>query len=190
MQSETIKIINTYWKKFPEDRDNLKLLEQQIEQKKNIFDRKNFTGHIVANALILNKDKVLTVFHNFLNMYLQPGGHVEESDHSIVQAARREAEEETGLNTLKFHHRHEENGIPLFIESHLIPENTKKNEQQHYHHDFMYIFQTEETNIDLQTEEVSDFSRVSIETIVKQNPDSYIAKSLKKMITLNILPNY
>jgi len=30
--------------------------------------------------------------------------------------------------------------IPIDIDTHYIPENKKKDERQHFHHDFRYIF--------------------------------------------------
>jgi len=189
MKMDTIKIIEKYLQKFPEDKRNLKLLERQIEEEKDFFDRKNFTGHIVANALILHRYKVLTIFHNKLQMYIQPGGHVDAIDTSIIQATIREVEEETGLKNLVLDDFHRKTGIPIFIESHLIPENIKKQEKKHYHHDFMYIFLTEANKVYLQLEEVSDFKWVSIMDILKKSPQSFIGKSLKRMIKLDIIKN-
>jgi 8-oxo-dGTP pyrophosphatase MutT (NUDIX family) len=180
-------IVQKYLKYFPEDKNNLILLEKQIQEKDNIFDRKNFTGHIVANSLIIHNNKVLTVFHNFLQMYIQPGGHVDEGDMSVLQASLREAEEETGINDLVLHNWHRETGIPIFIESHLIPENSKKQEKEHYHHDFMYVFKTQMEDINLQINEVSNFSWIDIETVLKNNPDSFISKSLKRMIKFKLI---
>jgi len=184
---KTKKIIKKYFEYFPEDRSNLTLLEKQIHEKNNVFYRKNFTGHIVANSLIIHNNKVLTIFHNFLRMYIQPGGHVDEDDMSVLQASLREAKEETGIDDLVLYNWHKEAEIPIFIESHLIPENSKKQEKQHYHHDFMYVFKTKKENISLQINEVSNFSWIDIETVLKNSPDSFISKSLKRMIELKII---
>ncbi|HMB26438.1 MAG TPA: NUDIX domain-containing protein [Patescibacteria group bacterium] len=181
------EIIKKYFEYFPQDKKNLLLLDKQRREKNNIFTRKNFTGHIVANSLIINKDKVLTVFHNFLKMYLQPGGHVEQGDQSVLQTALRETREETGINDCWLFDWHKKTQIPIFIESHLIPENPKKKEKQHYHHDFMYVFKTKTKDINLQAEEVSDFSWADIETVLNNDPDSFLSKSLKRMIKLGII---
>lgn len=100
MTKNTIKIIKKYFDKFPEDKNNLAILTKQIKETKNLFNRKNFIGHIVANALIINKDRVLTIFHNKLKMYIQPGGHVDDTDESVLDATIREVREETGLKDL------------------------------------------------------------------------------------------
>ena len=184
---KTKEIIKKYFEYFPQDRKDLILLEKQIHEENNIFNRKNFTGHIVANSLIIHNNKVLTIFHNFLQMYIQPGGHVDENDMSVLQASLREAKEETGINDLVLYDWHRETEIPIFIESHLIPENAKKQEKQHYHHDFMYVFKTQTKDINLQVNEVSNFSWIDIEIVLENNPDSFIAKSLKRMADLKLI---
>src|SRR6476659_4087444 len=64
------------------------------------FSRAAFTpGPFTASAFVLSPDRrrLLVVFHRKLGRWLQPGGHIEPSDASIVDAARREVEEETGV---------------------------------------------------------------------------------------------
>ncbi len=184
---ETIQIINKYLATFPEDKKDLQLLKKQTTEKTDLFNRKNFTGHVVANALIINGDEVLTIFHNKLQMYIQPGGHVDESDDSIIEATIREVEEETGIKNPNLDPWHRKTGLPIFIESHLIPENRNKQEDEHYHHDFMYIFRVKGKDVSLQLEEVSDFDWVSIDSVLKDDSKSFIGKSLQRMNKLGIL---
>lgn len=52
---------------------------------------------VVASALIINNDKILLVkSHKWGDYFLIPGGHIEPSE-MIMEAARREGEEKTGL---------------------------------------------------------------------------------------------
>ena len=64
-----------------------------------LYDRKNFVGHLTAGALIVSRQTgcVLLLKHKQLGKWLQPGGHVEASDASVLDAAFREAREETGI---------------------------------------------------------------------------------------------
>lgn len=45
--------------------------------------------------------EVLTIFHNKLKMYIQPWWHIELEDKSIIDASKREFEEETGIKKCK-----------------------------------------------------------------------------------------
>ncbi|HEX8333821.1 MAG TPA: NUDIX hydrolase [Segetibacter sp.] len=114
-----------------------------------LFDRKNFVGHVTASAYITNpqKDSLLLLRHKFLNRWLQPGGHIDASDTSLVNAALREAEEETGIAAADL----QLVSTNIFrVDSHTIPANEKKNEPQHVHHDisFLFLCNTTQINID------------------------------------------
>lgn len=120
------------------------LLFAQLDDDKDIFDRKNFTGHITSSGLVLNQtfDKILLINHRFLQMWLQPGGHV-EGNAELYKEAVREITEETALKDFDLHPWHQNNkllDVPFSIDSHDIPESTKKNEDAHVHHDFTYLF--------------------------------------------------
>lgn len=56
-------------------------------------------GHFTASAFVLcpERRRVLLVHHQKLGRWLQPGGHVEPSDVTLADAARREVAEETGV---------------------------------------------------------------------------------------------
>ena len=52
--------------------------------------------HFTASALIIDNNKVLLVYHNKLDVWLYPGGHVEDNEHPD-ETLFREVKEETGL---------------------------------------------------------------------------------------------
>ena len=56
-------------------------------------------GHITASAFVLHPDApaVALILHSKIGRWLQPGGHVEPEDRSIVGAALREVHEEVGV---------------------------------------------------------------------------------------------
>ena len=60
------------------------------------FDRDADLTHLTGSAIILGPGGVLLHRHKRLGMWLQPGGHIEPGE-TPWGAARREAEEETGL---------------------------------------------------------------------------------------------
>ena len=56
-------------------------------------------GHLTASAAVLSHDRseVLLTLHPKFDMWLQLGGHCEPGDSTLVEAAAREADEESGI---------------------------------------------------------------------------------------------
>lgn len=63
--------------------------------------RSNETAHFTASAWIVNRsrNRVLLIHHNIYNSWTWTGGHA-DGEENLLQAALREAEEETGLRNL------------------------------------------------------------------------------------------
>jgi len=100
------------------------------------FSRRQFTpGHITCTALVLHPDepRVLFMHHHRLQRWLLPGGHVEEMDATLQEAAAREAREETlvAIDDLTASRL-------AGIDVHGIP--PKKDEPFHLHHDLIWCF--------------------------------------------------
>lgn len=104
------------------------------------FDREEARGHVTASALIVNaaRDRTLLIHHRKLGRWLQPGGHVEPAtDASILDAALREAREETGLSSLR------SAGDEAFdLDVHIIP--ARGAMPAHPHHDVRFLFVADE----------------------------------------------
>ena len=109
----------------------LKLLEGHEDP----FSRDSFNpGQITASAVVLSPagDAVLLVHHRRLSMWLQPGGHVERGDDSLVAAAMREATEETHVSIAA-------EAVELIgLDVHDIP--AARGEPDHLHHDLAFKF--------------------------------------------------
>ncbi|MFF8387394.1 NUDIX domain-containing protein [Streptomyces kanasensis] len=81
-----------------------------------------------------------------------PGGHLEVSDATLLQAAGRELAEETGISP---HVITSHGEIPLHIDTHPIDTNPAKDEPGRQHFGFRFLFRTIADIGELQTEEVS-----------------------------------
>ncbi len=153
------EIVEEYLTRFPDDRQRLTLLLEQAAKAEALNDRKNFIGHVTGAAIVLSPDhtRVLLIHHVILDMWMQPGGHWDPGESDPLTAARREAEEETGVRIARYLPLYVDLPlVPLQIDSHFIPANDKKGEPEHYHHDFRYVFEAADEDLQRQELEVHD----------------------------------
>jgi coenzyme F420-0:L-glutamate ligase len=73
-------------------------------------------GHLTASALVIDlaRRSVLLTLHPRAHMWLQLGGHCEPGDNSVIDAAAREAREESGIGSLSL------DPVPLALDVHPI----------------------------------------------------------------------
>jgi ADP-ribose pyrophosphatase YjhB (NUDIX family) len=99
------------------------------------FSRGSFLpGHFTASAFIVSPDghDLLLIFHEKLQRWLQPGGHIDETDRDVVAAALREVREEVGIVDLSLLQQ-----APLDVDVHEIP--ARKSEPSHAHFDVRFL---------------------------------------------------
>lgn len=140
---ELAETLDDYLEVFPEERAQLSILLSQVEENDPTIDsRKNMIGHLTASGVLLNtgRDSALLIYHNFLKIWLQPGGHIDRDEHPTAGAIR-EFVEETGIKEVELNSWHRANPIPIDVDTHLIPPNPSKFEGEHYHHDFQYLLE-------------------------------------------------
>jgi 8-oxo-dGTP pyrophosphatase MutT (NUDIX family) len=158
-------------------------LNENIE----LYNRKNFNGHITSSAFLIDKSaqNILLLFHETLHQWFQPGGHVETIDESILAGAERELAEETPYQEFRPMAIEGHIHLPIDIDSHWIPENKKKEEAAHYHHDFRYLFQLD---IDIDIVEFNsinkDFKWVPIPKLLEMNGFEKAGSKIAKMVDL------
>lgn len=149
--------LTSYLEEHPQDKDALAtLIEVLDEAGESIVSRKEFRGHVTAGALLLRPDgRLLTIEHKALQKWLFPGGHLEDTDSTLMGAALRELAEETGISPDQVV---PDGTAPLHIDVHPIPANPAKGEPDHQHFDFRFLFRTTADVAELQAEEVTDYS--------------------------------
>ncbi len=171
---------------FQDEKESFERLKKQIENSESLTDRKNMNGHVTASGLVISpKGKILLIFHKAGQRFQQPGGHVDVSDLNIITAAMREIREETSLEEINLHPWHEKHAHPINIDSHYVAPRLEKDETEHYHHDFIYLFTTAQTSITLQQLEVGDYKWIDPH---KDKQDSlHVKKSINKARELGII---
>ncbi|MFI5571260.1 NUDIX hydrolase [Streptomyces sp. NPDC051740] len=149
--------VAAYLADHPDEKNALSILSEVIEQAGNtIASRKEFRGHVTAGAVLVRPDgRVLTIEHRALRKWLLPGGHVEDSDATLQDAALRELAEETGISSDQVEPSAD---APVHIDVHSIPANDDKGEPEHLHFDFRFLFRTTVDAVELQEEEVTNYS--------------------------------
>jgi 8-oxo-dGTP pyrophosphatase MutT (NUDIX family) len=142
------------------------------------FDREHFVpGHFTASAFVLSpeRDAVLFIFHKKLSLWLQPGGHIEPGDESLLGAARREVAEEVGLHDLP----HVALDGSLFdIDIHSIP--ARRDEPAHEHFDVRFLFQA--SSLDFRaSDEVAGARWVPLGEIAAMTNDESLRRPGRKL---------
>ena len=166
MSNQLDELLKNY-KPWNEEEDALvKQLKQFLAMTENAYDRSNAVGHVVANAWIVNaaRSKVVLVEYVNENIWLAPGGHCDGSP-DVRAAALREAEEETGLLTLK----PLLNGNVFDVTAGWIPTRKKVDGLETAHVHVCFAFEADERESLVVSEESSNIAWVELKNIDKIN---------------------
>ena len=140
------------------------------------FARKSFVpGHFTASAIVLapERDAVLLIFHRKLELWLQPGGHVDPSDPTILATAEREVLEEVGISGPDLGDR----GI-LDLDIHPIP--SFGSEPAHEHFDVRFLFLARSREFE-KTDEVVAARWVLLADVQNVTRDASVLRAVAKV---------
>jgi ADP-ribose pyrophosphatase YjhB (NUDIX family) len=133
MTQAIFNIIDAYKARHP---DEAAALERSLaflsDASGDILSRATTPAHITSSLLILQGPALLTIWHPNLEMWIQPGGHVDPGE-TLHEAALREALEETGFSCTLI------DEMPFDIDCLFVPANPRKGEPDHWHIDFRYL---------------------------------------------------
>ncbi|MBR4351091.1 MAG: NUDIX domain-containing protein [Bacilli bacterium] len=187
MKEYLLNVLNEYLLLFPDEQVRQKKLNEFLlgHTEEEFTDWNNFDGHIVASGFVYSiKDKkFLVLYHKDLKMYLYPGGHVDKSDSSILEAAKREVKEETGLTNFNLFSYAKNENIPIDIDTHVIGYNERLNLPEHYHFDFRYLFTVDEiTDVNIDLEESSDYKWIDMNELKNDPNYGNISKKIERLL--------
>ncbi len=102
----------------------------------NSLSRDTPEGHMTASCVAIHPSQpwMVILWHKKIGRWVQPGGHVEDSDASVADASLRELCEETGASVTDIQRFL---GI-IDIDVHPIP--AHKNQPEHLHYDVRFGF--------------------------------------------------
>ena len=182
-KEEILGLVARYIERFPDQKEEAAPLINFLHEHKgyDLINRKNFNGHITTSGFIVNEnnDALLLLKHKFLGRWLQPGGHVDSTDLTLMASALREACEETGL----FEHQLLAMSNSIFdIDSHQIPANQKKEELAHVHHDLRFLFKCiDSATINISKEESTDSKWVPFSDLEEDQDFGNVVKKIQQL---------
>ena len=173
-QQDLLQQIKKYQLNYPQEIAITKKFTNFIKKNQNCFSAQLVKGHITASGFLLNqkKDSCLLVFHQKLQKWLQPGGHLENE---LPQTAvLREVYEETGLKFVSFLQKE------IFdLDIHSIP--TYKNTKAHLHFDIRYLLYIKTNQKIKKNAESKDIRWVKLKKIIDYTTEKSILRMQSKI---------
>ncbi len=175
MQNDSIlSLLERHTSAFDEEKLYQQLtLDLVCQHPEDWWRRSLLQGHLTGSAWVLNPDrtKALLIHHRALDKWFQPGGHAEDSDESLLETARREAQEECGLDRLILL-----SDAIFDLDIHQIP--AKKEVGAHLHYDVRFLFQAENEMFNEDLAEVKAVQWVPVTQLMLQD----LQQSVRRMV--------
>lgn len=171
-----VATLSKYVTQYPEESDFVPRFLELLTQE-GCFQRNHLPGHITGSAWIVNESvtKVLMVQHGSLRRWLQPGGHA-DGEENVLNTARREAFEETGLSNLTLI------GTQfLDIDIHPIP--AKHHFPAHYHYDVRFLFIGDEKQELRISDESTDLKWIDLHLLGQYSSERSVLRLREKAIS-------
>jgi 8-oxo-dGTP pyrophosphatase MutT (NUDIX family) len=143
--SDISRALSAYLECYPDEAALLSEPVRLLSGGGDFASRRNFPMHVTAGALLVRGDaEILLVEHLAYGITLQPGGHLEPTDTTLIGAAVRELAEETGVDPGKVFPALQ---TPVYIEYGRVPARPEKDEPDHCHLDIGYSFVTADADV-------------------------------------------
>jgi 8-oxo-dGTP pyrophosphatase MutT (NUDIX family) len=138
--SEIARTLAGYLDRYPDEKALLAEPIQLLAQGQDFASRRTWPMHVTVGALVTRGgEEVLLVGHRAYGILLQPGGHLEPTDTTLIGAAMRELVEETGIDPDAVVPVTQ---APVYVEYGRVPARPLQDEPEHFHLDIGYAFTT------------------------------------------------
>lgn len=169
-----LQALRVYDARYPEEAESTDRFARFVQDHEDCFERSLAIGHITGASWITNAtgDEVLLTHHAKLDIWIQPGGHA-DGDPDVLAVARKEAEEETGLDPLEL-------VIPeIFdLDIHDIP--ARKSDPAHEHFDVRFAFRHSGDGRFTVTEESHDLAWVPLTHLSRYTDEVSLHRMARK----------
>jgi 8-oxo-dGTP pyrophosphatase MutT (NUDIX family) len=149
-------------------------MEQFVANNERCCDRSLAEGHLTASAWVLDLERAsaLLTYHGKLDLWVQLGGHLED-DATLLEAAWREAREESGVDEIS-----PVNDKIFDLDIHQIPE--RQGIAEHLHYDVRFLFSADR-NLPLTiSPESKNLAWVSLDKISELTREESILRMIRK----------
>lgn len=161
-----------------------------VEQHSDCFERSLLIGHVTGSAWIVNADRqsgepaerrsvrLVLIHHRKLDRWFQPGGHA-DGDPDIAAVALREAQEETGLTSLRFVGRPGEPPEIFDVDVHTIP--ARDDIPEHLHYDIRFLLEADPNEPFGNSDEIQNIRWFFVDDPIFQTNDASITRMTRKI---------
>ncbi len=158
-----------------EERSLIEILDF-VKSHPECFDNDFKMGHITGSALVVDRgfNYALLTHHMVINKWMQFGGH-SDSDPDVIKTAMREAQEESGLKSLKFISGHED-----IFDVDVHPISPKADMPLHNHYDIRIILTTDMNEPYVVSHESKELRWVHMSEAEKYNKQPAFMRLIKK----------
>ncbi len=158
-RADIIQQVRDYGVRWRNESDAVVRFIEFVSSNPDCFERHLPIGHVTGSAWVVNRagTHVLLTHHKKLNMWVQLGGHA-DGDSDVFRVARREAEEESGLESLVA-----VSDRIFDIDVHRIP--ARGEEAAHVHWDLRYAFRAVASEAYQVSDESHDLGWIEIKSL-------------------------
>lgn len=170
--------IQRYRTRYPEEAEMIQRFVDFVRAHEDCFERSLEIGHITGAAWIVDAEesRVLLTHHAKLDIWIQPGGHA-DGHSDVLAVARKEADEETGLDPLELV------SSEIFdLDIHGIP--ARKSDPAHLHFDVRFAFRHSGDGRFTVTEESHDLAWVPLDRLSDYTEEISLHRMARKWQSL------
>jgi 8-oxo-dGTP pyrophosphatase MutT (NUDIX family) len=176
-RSELLRLLTSYQPRNEQEEQYRTQMLDLAAAAHDPFSRYEYQpGHFTASAFVAHPsgEAVLVVHHRLLEIWVQPGGHIDPDDPSPIAAARREAMEEAGVGPL-----HAITDELVHIDIHPFP--ARRDQPDHHHFDLRFGFVAETDQI-VVSEEVLTAEWVEPGRLVEVGGEASLVEPISRVL--------
>lgn len=175
-REDVIRQLRDYQVRWKDESKTVERFIDFVSSHPDCFERGLRIGHVTGSAWVVNPagTHVLLTHHKKLDMWVQLGGHA-DGDSDVFRVARREAEEESGLEAVA----PVSNRI-FDVDVHRIP--AREDEPEHFHWDIRYALRAVGNETYAVSDESHDLRWIEIQSLASVTQEESMLRMARKWL--------